>query len=342
MLFVHPQRLFLECIKGFPEAAIQLPKFLSFVTVNILVFLLVPNTADSSDTLERFEYSQMAMGVRARIVVYARDQSAAEQACRAAFDRITFLDSVMSDYRQDSELIKLCANAGGTPTKVSRELLSLIIRCQYLAKLSDGSFDITVGPLVKLWRQARKSGQLPADAQIAKAKSLVGWQKLSIDRTRCTVRLELPGMQLDLGGIAKGYACDEAIRVLKDHGIDTALVEMGGDIVVSGPPPGKEGWEIELANLGGSFEKRLLLAHAAVSSSGDTEQFVEIEGRRYSHIVDPKTGLGLTNRMAVTVIGPSGTLCDGLSTTLSVMDERQGRALVDKFPGVRAYLRKLE
>lgn len=321
--------------------AIRLPMLFS-VSITTLLSLPMPNTAASSDSLTRFEYSQMTMGVRARIVVYADDQSAAEQACRAAFDRIAFLDSVMSDYRQDSEITKLCANAGGPAMKVSRELLSLLIKCQYIAKLSDGSFDVTVGPIVKLWRQARKSGQLPTETQIAEAKNLVGWRRLVIERTKGTARLEIPGMRLDLGGVAKGYACDEAIQTLRNHGIESALVEMGGDIVVSGPPPGKEGWEIELSNLTDSCEKRLLLAHGAVSSSGDTEQFVEIEGRRYSHIVDPKTGIGLTSRKAVTVVGPNGTTCDCLSTTLSVMDDKKGRVLLDKFPGVHAYLKTLE
>lgn len=342
MISVQPWRLLLSHLQGFLVRAVKLPILLLLVTIPAFVSLSVPLTTANNDTLERFEYSQVAMGVRTRIVVYAKDQSAAEQACRAAFDRIAFLDSLMSDYRQDSELMKLCANAGGPAIKVSRELIAILIKCQYLAKLSDGSFDATISPLARLWREARRSGQLPSETQITKAKNLVGWRRLIIDRARGTVRLEIPGMQLDLGGIAKGYACDEAIQVLKNHGIENALVEMGGDIVVSGPPPGKLGWQIELADFKDSSQKLIFLAYGAVSSSGDTQQFLEIEGRRYSHIVDPKTGVALTNRRAVTVIGPSGAMCDGLSTALSVMDEKDGRGLVAKFPGVRAYIQTLE
>jgi len=151
-------------------------------------------------------------------------------------------------------------------------------------------------------------------------------------------------MQLDLGGIAKGYACDEAIRTLKANGIKSALVEMGGDIVVSGPPPGKKGWEIEIANADAarSLDKprMLALSNSAVSSSGDTEQFVEIGGKRYSHIVDPRTGLGLTDRIAVTVVAPNGVTSDGLSTAISVLGDKKGRALANTYPGVSVYIRK--
>jgi thiamine biosynthesis lipoprotein len=309
----------------------------------ILLFLVafVCQVSFAGD-LQRFEYSQMAMGVRARIVLYADSQLTAEEACRAAFERISLLEGIMSDYQADSELMKLCANAGGSPVKVSKELLFVLVKSKYLSRISDGSFDVTIGPLVKLWRRARKTGVLPTEDEMAKVRKLVDWRKIIINGMAGTVQLELPGMLLDLGGIGKGYACDEAMAVLKKHGIKSALVELGGDIVVSGPPPGKTGWEIEIANAPNFCTKKFFLAYRAISSSGDTEQFVEIQGRRYSHIVDPKSGLGLTNRTAVTVIGPSGTLCDGLSTALSVMGEDKAVALLKRFPKVQAYIRKLE
>ncbi len=288
---------------------------------------------------ERFEYSEMAMGVRARIVLYAPDEVRAHEAARTAFDRIAHLEQVMSDYRPDSELMLLCARAGGTPLPVSSELYYILRKSQDLSRRSDGAFDVTVGPLVRLWRAARKSGKLPAQADIEAARKLVGWRKLVIDPKARTVRLDTPGMQLDLGGIAKGYACEEAIRVLRSQGIVSALVEMGGDIVVSGPPPGTKGWEITVdPNL--KSARRMVLSNCAVSSSGDTEQFVEIGGKRYSHIVDPKTGLGLTDRIAVTIIAPTGTLSDGLSTAVSVLGEEKGRALVSEYPRVKAFIRR--
>ena len=283
---------------------------------------------------QRFEYSQVAMGVRARIVLYAGDEASARQAASAAFDRIAYLEDVMSDYRPTSELNRLCAKAGGPPVKVSPELLFILTESQELAGRSRGAFDVTVGPLVRLWRNARKTGILPTTAERIAARRLVGWRKMSIDPKASTVRLAVAGMKLDLGGIAKGYACDEAIRALKEQGISSALVEMGGDIVVSKSPPGKEGWEIEVAG------KTMTLSGSAVSSSGDTGQFVEIGGKRYSHIVDPKSGLGLTNRIAVTVVAPAGWTSDGLSTAISVLGEQKGKALLKSYPGVSACIRR--
>ena len=286
---------------------------------------------------QRFEYSEMAMGVRARIVLYASDEAHAQEAARAAFDRIAYLEQVMSDYRPDSELMRLCAQAGGPPVRVSPELYYILRKSQDLSRRSDGAFDITVGPLIKLWRAARKSGKLPEQTEIGATMRLVGWQKVVIDPKSRTIRLETPSMQLDLGGIAKGYACEEAARVLRKQEITSALVEMGGDIVVSGPPPGTNGWQIDV---GGDSSRRMLLSNCAVSSSGDTEQFVELGGKRYSHVVDPKTGVGLTDRIAVTIIAPSGTLSDGLATAASVLGEEKGRAFLRQYPRVKAYVRR--
>lgn len=283
---------------------------------------------------QRFEYSQVAMGVRARIVLYAKDEATAKQAASAAFDRVATLEDIMSDYRPTSELMRLCEKAGGPPVKVSPELLFIFTKSQELSRRSGGAFDVTVGPMVRLWRTARKSGGLPTSAEISAAQSLVGWRKMTVLSKASTVKLVLPGMKLDLGGIAKGYACDEAIRVLKQQGIKSTLVEMGGDIAVSNPPPGTKGWEIEIAG------KTMTLSNKAVSSSGDTEQFVEIGGKRYSHIVDSKTGLGLTNRIAVTIIAPNGVTSDGLSTAVSVLGDQKGKALAMTYPGVQAYIRK--
>ena len=302
----------------------------------------------------RFEYSEVAMGVRARIVLYAKDEASAKAAARAAYERIARLEDIMSDYRPTSELSRLSAKAGGPAVEVSRELAFILGKCQELSRRSDGAFDCTVGPIVKLWRKARKSGQLPPKDELAAARKLVGWRKLHIGSDNETalalsrpakqavskgVRLDTPGMQLDLGGIAKGYACDEAIRVLRENGVSSALVEMGGDIVVSNAPPGKKGWQIDVANAADPKHRTITLSNSAVSSSGDTEQYVEIDGKRYSHIVDPHTGLGLTDRIAVTVIAPNGVTSDGLSTAISVLGATRGKTLANTYPGVSVYIR---
>lgn len=275
------------------------------------------------------------MGVPVRLTVYAGSEAQARAACRAAFDRFAALEQVMSDYRPTSELMRLCAKAGRGAQPVSADLWRVLERSHTLARRSDGAFDVTVGPLVRLWRAARRSGRLPDPAALREARSRVGWRRVRLaDPVARTVALETPGMQLDLGGIAKGFACDEAQAALKANGVTRALVEAGGDIVVSGAPPdAPAGWRVEV---GGGVRT---LADCAVSTSGDTEQFVEIGGVRYSHIVDPRTGLGLTTRTAVTVVAPDGMTSDGLATALSVLGEEKGRWLLVLYPGVRAEFR---
>lgn len=310
-------------------------------SLGVLTTLLLICCANAAFALARFEYSEVAMGVRARLVLYAADKTSADAAARAAYAKIAALEDIMSDYRPDSELMALCAKSGGSETSVSDELFFILCKCQELARRSDGAFDCTIGPVVKLWRGARKAGKLPDKSDLEAARRLTGWRKLKIT-SACSkeanyVRLATPGMLLDLGGIAKGYACDKAIEALKKNGISSALVEMGGDIVVSSAPPGKTGWEIEIAN--SADKKTVVLANAAISSSGDTEQYVEIDGVRYSHIVDPRTGLGLTNRIAVTVIAPDGVTSDGLSTAISVLGQMRGKTLANAWPGVSIYVR---
>lgn len=290
------------------------------------------------------------MGVPVRLVVYAADEATAERACKAAYARIAELDNTLSDYKPDSELNQLCKEAGGPPTKVSDDLFIVLRHSQEVARLSDGAFDATVGPLVRLWRKARKTKQFPMDDELREAKARVGWQKVRLDDNEKTVQLLAPGMQLDFGGIAKGYAGDCALAVLKQHGVTRAMIEAGGDIVVGDPPPGKAGWAIELfddqppsppfINSGGSRGR--LLVNAAISTSGDTEQFVEFNGKRYSHIINPKTGLGLTDRLAVTVVGKQGIITDALSTAISVLGAEKGRALAEKFPGTTVYARRVD
>jgi thiamine biosynthesis lipoprotein len=288
----------------------------------------------------RFEYRQVEMGVVARIVLYAPDESAAREAARAAFARVAALDSIMSDYRPESELMRLSARSGGPPVRVSEELFHLLSLADSLSRVSDGAFDVTAGPLVRLWRRARRTGTLPTEAERREAMSRVGWRHLHLDPAARTVRLDRPGMLLDLGGIAKGYAAQEAVRTLARQGVSRALVEMGGDLVASAPPPGRRGWRVRIDRPGRTAPDSLLLAHAALSTSGDTEQFVEIDGVRYSHVVDPATGVGLRTRVAATVLAPDGATADALSTLLTVLGPAQGRALLAaRFPGVTAWVR---
>jgi thiamine biosynthesis lipoprotein len=286
--------------------------------------------ADTAAVPQRFEYSQLHMGVRVRIVLYAEEQSQARAAAEAAFRRFAELDATLSDYRNDSELNRLCARAGGGPVSVSRDLFVVLSRAREVAKRTGGAFDPTARPLVELWRAARRTGELPAQEAVERERTFVGWSRLHLNPKSQTAELLDPGMRLDLGGIAKGYACDEALRAIRAAGVRSALVEAGGDIALSEPPPGESGWAIRIASLG----ETLKLANCGISSSGDEVQFVEIGGKRYSHILDPRTGAALTEGWTVTLVGPDAFTTDPWATALSVLGDRYEK-LVEKWAGVR-------
>ncbi len=248
------------------------------------------------------------MGTLVRITIYSKDASP----MRAAFDRIRDLDEELSDYKPESELNRLCRSRR---MRVSDDLFRVLEAAEKLSRLTDGAFDVTIGPVTHLWRL----GKLPDAETLAR----VGWQNVALDKAHRVVSLKLAGMQLDLGAIAKGYAADEALKTLRARGVKRALIAVSGDIVAGGAPPGTRGWKVRLEPAGGE----ILLQNAAVSTSGDTEQFRDIGGVRYSHIIDPDTGLGLTSAIAVTVVARRGLDADPIATAVSVMGERKGRAL---------------
>ncbi|MBV6458744.1 MAG: hypothetical protein HONBIEJF_01882 [Fimbriimonadaceae bacterium] len=294
------------------------------------------------EDLERFTFTQVHMGMEARIVVYAPNQARAEDACEAAYKRIAEIDTIMSDYRQDSELMRFCDKAGGGRRKISPDLFRVFARAQEISKLSGGAFDITSGPIIRLWRQARRTGKLPSASEIAAARRLVGWKHLTLDPKASAAKLALPGMRLDLGAIAKGYACDEAVRILKGQGLTSALVEMGGDLVLGDAPPTTKGWRIRVPNAGREHAPAdMVLKNCAVSSSGDTEQFTVIGGVRHSHVVDPRTGMAITNRVQATVVARDGLTSDPLSTALTIVTPSSRNRLLKKYPGAKAYVRVL-
>ena len=287
--------------------------------------------------LTRYTFAEPHMGTRFQILVYASDRETAHKAATDAFARIASLNATMSDYDKASELMRLCAKAGGPPVPVSAELFFVLSRAQEVSRQSGGAFDVTVGPVVKLWRKARKQRKLPDADKLAEARALVGWRNVRLDADQRTVQLLKAGMQLDLGGIAKGYAADEALAVLKKHGLERALVAAGGDIAVAAPPPDADGWKIAIATLPGEKDPgRLILHHAAVSTSGDAEQFVEIDGKRYSHIVDPRTGLGLVGRMSATVVARRGIDSDSLTKVVAVLGAEKGVKIIEANEGASA------
>jgi thiamine biosynthesis lipoprotein len=298
------------------------------------------NTKRQVPALQRFEFKEVHMGTEIRIVLYAPSEVIARKASTAAFARIAELDHIMSDYKKDSELMQLCRKAGGEPVPVSKDLFRVLAVSQEWSRKTDGGFDVTVGPIVRLWRKARRTRQLPDAKALQAALAKVGWNKMRLDPVMQTVQLLVMGMLIDLGGIGKGFAADAALEVLRRFGITRALVAASGDIAVGEAPPDKKGWKIGIGSLkktGGSPAPFLLLSNAAVSTSGDAEQFVMINGKRYSHIVDPRTGMGLVGRSSVTVIARDCTTTDALDTGLSVLGPEKGLRLVESLPGAALY-----
>lgn len=298
------------------------------------VFSASPAPPDEP-TLLRFERSQPHMGTLFRIVLYAQDEAIATRAFDDAFARIAALDAMMSDYRDDSELTALGRSSGGPPVRVSDDLFAVLEFSLAMTRQSDGAFDVTAGPAIRLWRRARRARQTPSRELLTKAVERSGHNKVRMDRKTHCVQLANGDMQLDLGGVAKGYACDQAIAAIKRGGISRTLVAGGGDVTVGNPPPGKCGWTVAVASPAASGKRTVadvVLANAAVSTSGDTEQFVELDGKRYSHIVDPRTGWALSERIQATVIAPDGMSADALATTVCVLGPDRGTRLVESIP----------
>ena len=294
--------------------------------------------------LSRFEFDETHMASPFHIVLYSTDLATARRASRAAYDRIAALNNVLSDYDPESELSRLGRSAGGAPVSVSADLFDVLRRSKDIYERSDGAFDVTIAPVGRLWRRARRDHKLPDAARLADARPLVGSEKMLLEPKARTVQLTRAGMKLDVGGIAKGYAAQAALDVLKKEGITRALVGGAGDIVAGDAPPALRGWKVAIAPVEpgkGDPPKILLLANAAVSTAGDAERYVIIDGHRYSHIINPSTGVGIEDRASVTVVAPDGGTADALETTVYVMGPERGLKLVDDTPGASAIFVRL-
>jgi thiamine biosynthesis lipoprotein len=273
--------------------------------------------------------------------LYATSEASANGAAEAAFQRFRELNQTFSDYDPQSETRALGAASGeGKPIPVSDEMWEVLGTARSLSERTGGAFDVTVGPLVRLWRRARRQREMPKPERLQERRYLVGYKLARMDGERRTVELTRKGMRLDFGGVAKGYAIDQALAALRRHGITRALVDAGGDIGLGDSPPDKPGWVIGVAPLEFGAEPSIYLSvsRLAIATSGDTWQFVQIDGRRYSHLVDPRTGMALTDHSSVTVIALDCTTADSLASAVSVLGPEEGLELVEDTPGTAAYI----
>ncbi|HET7696238.1 MAG TPA: FAD:protein FMN transferase [Vicinamibacterales bacterium] len=294
--------------------------------------LSVAVLAGAPRELHRYEAVEPLMGTLVRVTVYTPDEQTAKTAFRAAFDRLRDLDGILSDYEPGSELNRIAKTAAGRAARVSEDLFTVLRASQDLAAATGGAFDVTQAPVIRLWREARRTGRMPDAGALRDAAARTGFRKLRLDGERRTVRFDTAGMALDVGGIGKGYAASEAIAALGARGVRSALVAVSGDLAFSDAPPGERGWRIGVhsgdpAVLG--VPAVLELTNGAVSTAGSSEQYVDIGGRRYSHIIDPSSGMGLPGGVTVTVVAPHGLEADGLDTAASVLGVERGLALVE-------------
>jgi thiamine biosynthesis lipoprotein len=283
--------------------------------------------------LERFEGVEPHMGTLVRVTIYARDAEAARAAFRVGFDRIRELNAILSDYLPESELSRVTREAVGHPVPISADLFAVLKASRRLSEATGGAFDVTQGPVVRLWREARKARRMPEPSALQDAAARSGYAHMALDEARQTVSFDIPGMQLDVGAIGKGYAASEALAAMSRTGVRRALVAVSGDIACGEAPPGRPGWRIRIhdGDIGASsIPPILLLAHIAVSTSGSAEQHLDVEGRRYSHVIDPASRLGLLDDITVTVIARHGVDADGLDTAIGVLGVERGLALIER------------
>ena len=279
-------------------------------------------SAETAENPEYIEKTWLVMGnVPFSVKLHGKKPELLEKAAEAAFEAVEEVDRTCDDFNPDSEISKLNATAYEHPFKCSPLLWDIISKCQKYHEISDGAFDITISPLMKLWGFRRKRGEIPSDEEIKQTLLSVGFDKLKLDPENKTVAFSAPGMKLDLGGMAKGYAVDLAAKAVLDSGIDSGIINLAGNAkCLPKPFPGKKNYRVGVKN---PFDKTsvvdiLELLDSSVATSGDYERFVILDGKRYSHIIDPRTGRPAKGEHSVTVVTPSATDADALSTTMFV------------------------
>lgn len=288
---------------------------------------------------EPFTFERGMMGTRFAITCYHEDKVQATAAANTAFDAAECINQVASDYIADSELLSLSKYPAATAVTGSPLLYQLISEARDLAEKTKGSFDPTLGPLTKLWRESRRRNLLPDDDILAAARAASGWDNLILDPHKQTVTLMKPAMRLDLGGIAKGQAADAMLAVMRQRGIPRSCITAGGDVRLGDPPPAAKGWKIGVRTMTDIDQpENLILSNCGISTSGDLHQFVEIGGTRYSHIIDPATGLGLTNGNVATVIAPTATISDALATACCVTPIEKAKSMALASGATEVYL----
>jgi FAD:protein FMN transferase len=303
------------------------------------------------EELKLFKKAMLSMGTVFEVSAYASDENRIEKAFNDVLKEVNRLDYLMSNYKEDSELSKLNKSAASEPVYCDNELAYIIEQSLRYSDITDGAFDITIGPLMKKWGFFRGQGKIPGKEELETALESVSYKNIIIEEEIKkslfrdpsivkTISFKNPDTQIDLGGIGKGYAVDAATKVLKANGIRSALINFAGNIYAYGTTPGRKSWVIGLQHprksegILGSFE----IKDKAVSTSGDYEKFFIIDGKRYSHIIDPRTGNPVKDIVSVTIVADNATRADALSTGVFVLGLDKGMELIENLPDVEGII----
>lgn len=280
------------------------------------------------------------MDTFSEISLYSSDRSHALNAMKEAFREMERIEKIFSKFDEKSEVSKINRLAGKEEIIVSLELFKIIERSIYYSKISGGSFDITVASLIDVWDIARKNNSIPDLETIEKALKHVGYKNIVLDEKKQSIRFLDSATKIDLGGIAKGYAVDRAKEILLSYGIENVLINIGGNIFTLGSPSGKKSWQIGIQHPRNKNDiiYRLDLKDRAISTSGDYERFFIVDGKRFSHIIDPVSGRPSEGIMSVTVVSDSAERSDALSTIVFVMGIKNGLNLIRSLKGIEVLI----
>jgi thiamine biosynthesis lipoprotein len=283
--------------------------------------------------------AQMQMGTLVKITAVARSESVAQAAATAGFAEIRRLEEILSTWIPTSELSRVNASAGVLPVHVSPETLTVVQRAVQVAELTDGGFNIAIGPVVDAWN-VTEGQRIPTESELEVLRPLVDLQAVHVDMREQTIYLEKTGMRIDVGGIGKGYAADQAVLAMKKAGASAGVVALSGDIKTFGQLPGGRKFPVGVQHprKEGAVLAFIDLEDEAISTAGDYERFFERDGVRYHHILDPKTLQPARNCQSVTVVAPEGIWADGLDTGIFVMGAESGMRLVEALPDVEAVI----
>jgi Membrane-associated lipoprotein involved in thiamine biosynthesis len=299
--------------------------------LRLIFLLLFPSTLSAQ--LQRFQFTENKMGSPFNLIFYHTDSIKAIAIAKECFALVDSLNNIFSDYSSTSEVGKLALQANQTDVKVSDELFAMIHWSKQAWEISGKTFDITIGALTQLWRKAKKENRFPSGTEVKGAKALTGFENVIINEGSGTISFKKQGIRLDFGGIVPGYAAQRVIDHLKSKNISIALADASGDIVMGNAPPGKNGWIIGInlpESINELWDKKLELNNCAVSTSGDIYRYTIHNGKKYSHIIDPTTGYGVTSQRNVTVIYKNGTAADWLATACSILPVKKALRLAKK------------